>query len=147
VEELQPERTLSHNPIVQALFVMQNMPLPGKQLGGLDMDQVRVPLVHSKFDLGVFIGEHEGDLMASWLYSTALFDATTIQRLIRRFERLLASAAAQPDARLSALEILSDDEKRQQEDERKKQMQSQSKRLMMSVPRGVGLPAASRKQE
>ena len=32
VQELQPERSLSHNPIVQTLFVMQNTPRVKHQL-------------------------------------------------------------------------------------------------------------------
>jgi hypothetical protein len=41
--------------------------------------------------------------MASWLYSTDLFDKATIERLHRRLESVLAIMAADPEARLSVL--------------------------------------------
>jgi non-ribosomal peptide synthetase component F len=41
-----------------------------------------------------------------------LFDPETIARLLRHFERLLYSVAGDPDARISELEMLSEEEMR-----------------------------------
>ena len=40
VEELQPERSLSHNPLVQVLFVQQNTPRAATPMPGLEMSPV-----------------------------------------------------------------------------------------------------------
>src|SRR5260370_481102 len=55
VEDLQPERTLSHNPIVQALFVLQNIPSHQREFPGLQLTLFPVPITRSKFDVAVFI--------------------------------------------------------------------------------------------
>ncbi len=68
----------------------------------------------SKFDLALFMEETEQGLVGNWVYKTDLFDAATITRLTSHFETLLESIVAQPDARLSALEMLTESEKRQQ---------------------------------
>src|SRR5439155_2806862 len=63
VQELQPERSTSHNPIVQALFVMQNIPRPRRELAGLQLEGFGVPITSSKFDLGVFMTETADQLL------------------------------------------------------------------------------------
>ena len=139
VEELQPERSLSHNPIVQTLFVMQNLPRQKRELAGLTLQPFEVPSSRSKFDLAVFVVDGEDKLFSYWLYSTDLFDRTTILRMARHFETLLSHAAAEPDARLSALEMLSDEEKQQKDSEKKQQKKSQLKKLIAAAPKAINL--------
>ncbi len=139
VEELQPERSLSHNPLVQVLFVMQNIPRQRRELSGLSLQPFELPITRSKFDLAVFMVDGDKELSSHWLYSTDLFDKTTIRRMADHFERLLASAIAQPDARLSALEMLSEEEKQQQDADKKLKKQSQLKKLITAAPKGVSL--------
>ena len=139
VQELQPERSLSHNPIVQALFVMQNLPRQERNLSGLTLEPFELPITRSKFDLGVFIVDKPDDLTCYWLYSTDLFDSSTIHRMARHFESLLTNAIANPDARLTAIQFLSDEEVQQQEDEKKQKKQSQLKKLLGAAPKGVAI--------
>jgi non-ribosomal peptide synthetase component F len=139
VQELQPERNSSHNPIVQALFVMQNIPRPGREIAGLKLEAYDVPLTTSKFDIGVFMSEKADQLHGYWVYSTDLFDHETILKMAGHFGTLLAAAVGQPDERLSALEMLSKEEKQQQEEERRRRKQSQFKKLMAAAPEAVGL--------
>ena len=44
VEELQPDRNLSHNPLFQVMFVLQNAPTEYVGPRDLTLNQVRVPL-------------------------------------------------------------------------------------------------------
>ena len=46
-------------------------------------------------------------------YNTALFEASTIQRMLAQFERLLASAVRDPEQHISQLELLSSAERHQ----------------------------------
>jgi non-ribosomal peptide synthetase component F len=137
VEELQPERSLSHNPLVQVLFVMQNIPRQKREIAGLTLEPFELPITRSKFDLAVFMVDGEDELVSHWLYSTDLFNKSTIQRMAKHFETLLTSAINQPDARLSMLEMLSYEEKQQQDANRKQKKQTQLKKLMTAEPKSV----------
>ena len=99
-----------------------------------------MPITRSKFDLAVFMVEGETGLSGSWLYSTDLFDRSTILRMAGHFETFLRNALADPDARLSALEIMSEEEKQQRGAEKKQRKQSQLKKLLAVEPKAVVLP-------
>ena len=139
VQELQPERSLSHNPIVQALFVMQNIPAQNRELPGLELAPFPFPVTRSKFDVAVFIRDKQSEVIEDWVYSTELFERATILRLASHFENLLRSCISSPDTRLSDLEMLSADEKERQEIARTERKQSQRKRLMAVEPKAVKL--------
>ena len=120
VEELRPERNLSHSPLVQVLFVQQNTPrsnasMPGLEIGHFPLD------VASKFDMAVFMRENGSEVAGSWVYNPDLFDASTIARMAANFEMLLQAAVADPKARLSSLcDLLAAAEKQQRGSEHKK---------------------------
>jgi non-ribosomal peptide synthetase component F len=139
VEDLQPQRSQSHNPIVQALFVMQNVPRQRRELAGLEMTPFPVPLTRSKFDLAVFISDSGREVGQNWVYSTELFERSTILRMASHFENLLRNAIATPDMRLSGLEMLSEKDKQQRETEKAERKQSQRKKLMAVEPKAVSL--------
>ena len=141
VQEVQPERSATHNPIVQVLFVMQNTPRGKRELAGAKLEPFEVPVTTSKFDMAVFVGEKPDELVGYWVYSTELFDHATIQRMVRHFGNLLRSAVSQPDTRLSALAMKSPEELEQQEAEKKQRKQSQFNRLKATAPAAIGLPA------
>src|SRR5262249_45642265 len=65
VEELRPERSLSHNPLVQVLFVMQNTPPIVREFAGLKAGPLGVGS-SSRFDLVVFINNPESDPSVTW---------------------------------------------------------------------------------
>ncbi len=139
VQEVQPERSATHNPIVQALFVMQNIPQVKRELAGLQADPFNVPVTTSKFDLAVFVVEKPEGLLGHWVYSTELFERTTIQRMMLHFGNLLRNAVAQPDARLSALSMLTSEEVEQQELKKEQRKQSRFGKLKATAPEVVGL--------
>jgi amino acid adenylation domain-containing protein len=116
VEELQPDRDLSRNPLFQAMFAYQNMPgehlsLPGVEVAPYDLDQAT-----SMVDLTLWIWETGGDreregLAGTWEFSTDLFDEATIRRMQGHFRNLLEGIVADPARRLSELELLGEDER------------------------------------
>jgi acyl carrier protein len=139
VEELQPERSLSHNPLVQVLFVMQNIPRPRRELPGLELMPFEVPITRSKFDLAVFMVESGKDLTSNWLYSTDVFEETTIRRIAAHFETLLRHAISAPETRLSVLEFVTPEEQQQRGEKTQQRKQSQLKKLMTLEPKAVSL--------
>jgi acyl carrier protein len=147
VQDLQPERSSSHNPIVQALFVMQNIPPQTRELPGLEVTYFPTPITRSKFDVGVFMRENVKGMFQDWLYSTELFDRSTILRMASHFENLLGLAVSNPDTRLSALEMRSSEEIQQLQKEKTERKQSQRKKLMAVEPKAVPLQSASPKKE
>ncbi|MDE3103532.1 MAG: amino acid adenylation domain-containing protein [Acidobacteriota bacterium] len=140
VEVLQPERSLSHHPLVQVLFVMQNLPRVRRELSGLTLEPFELPITRSKFDLAVFVTDGEQDLTCHWLYSTDLFDAATIHQFARSFQALLRNAVAQPEARIHTIEMMTTEEKQQAEEEKKRKKQSQLSRLKNVAPVPVAAP-------
>jgi amino acid adenylation domain-containing protein len=112
VEELQPERHTSHSPLYQVMFELQNAPLGGLELPGVNLELMAADNATAKFDLTLNLQE-VGDVIAGSLgYSTDLFDAETISRMISHFLTLLENALEHPDRRLSALELMSVEESR-----------------------------------
>jgi non-ribosomal peptide synthetase component F len=134
VEELRPERSLSHNPLVQVLFVMQNTPPAKKVFSGLSLSRFDLPITHSKFDVAVFVNEDADGLQCHWLYSRDLFEQSTIARMATHFENLLRSAIANPHLRLSALEVLGAEEKERGRVAKMERKQMQLKKLLTADP-------------
>ncbi len=113
VDELQPERDLSRNPLFQVWFALHNQPMPTLQLGDLTLKPISVESGTAQFDLSldVYLGEQE--LTGTIEYSTELFDPSTIARMIEHFENLLYAIVANPQTRLSELTFLSATERHQ----------------------------------
>ncbi len=113
VEELQPERSLSHTPLFQIAIIFQNMPMPRLELSGLTLTPIESDNGTAKFDLALFLTESEQGFKGTCEYDTDLFDPLTIQRLIGNFRKLLESIVLAPESRISTLPLLSDAEARQ----------------------------------
>ena len=139
VQEIQPERSTTHNPIVQVLFVMQNTPRTKRELADLRVEPFEVTVTTSKFDMAVFVAERPDGLICYWVYSTELFEQATIRRMLRHFTNLLQNALAQPDTHLSALAMLGAEEVEQQKAEKQERKQSQSRKLKATAPAAVSL--------
>ena len=113
VEELRPERRLSHNPIFQVMFAVQNTPLRPFELPGLAFEPVGFDFPATRFDLEVFFTEAAGGLEVQLTYSTDLFDWPTVARLAGHLDNLLAAVLADPGQRLSEIPLLSAPERHQ----------------------------------
>ncbi|GAA2553672.1 hypothetical protein GCM10010435_25080 [Winogradskya consettensis] len=112
VEELAPQRDLSHNPLTQVMFLVQNAPMPVPALDGLEVSTVPVDRGAAQVDVSMQLWEAPDRFEGHIEYSTDLFDAATIERLIDGFGTLLAAATGDPGTRLSELPVLSDDQLR-----------------------------------
>ncbi|MEY2396335.1 MAG: hypothetical protein QOF94_2680, partial [Acidobacteriaceae bacterium] len=106
VEELRPERSLSHNPLVQVFFVLQNAPVEALQLKGLTLKQVPSGAKTVKGDMYLSMHETAEGLEGRLEYSTDLFYASTIERLLGHYEVLLEAAVENPELKLSELPLL-----------------------------------------
>ena len=139
VEELQPERSLNRNPLVQVLFVLQNAPVQSLELPGLTVKPVDIKTGTSKFDLALFVREAGPKLVGTWVYNTELFDAASVINMARQYEILLGNLLAQPDARISAIEMLSETEKAQRNTEKQERQLARRKNLLSARRKVVDL--------
>jgi len=110
VEELQPQRDLSHMPIIQAMFALQNTPDEAIELSGLVLTPVNIESGTTQFDLSLNVWDKGPALKGYLAYRTDLFDAGTIKRMLTHFQILLESIANNPDARISELSLLTEEE-------------------------------------
>jgi amino acid adenylation domain-containing protein len=113
VEELNPERSLSYNPLFQVMFVLQNTPTQTDKLLGLETKLVSIETSTTKFDLDLSIEEKSGALVASWTYNVELFNADTIERMHEHFQTLLEGIVANPNKPIDQLPMLTEKERHQ----------------------------------
>jgi amino acid adenylation domain-containing protein len=113
VEDLNPGRNLSHSPLFQVMFALQNAPATAREFGGLTFQSFGMGNVTAKFDLTLSMREEANALRGSLEYNTDLFEAATIDRLIGHFQNLLQEIVSNPDRRISDLPILTTVEKQQ----------------------------------
>jgi len=110
VDELQPERELSRQPLFQVMFALQNMPREDLELSGLKLSRVPLADLSAKFDLMLVMYELDDGLIGALEYNSDLFDESTIAGIARHFRTLLGSVVADPDARIQELKMLSNEE-------------------------------------
>jgi amino acid adenylation domain-containing protein len=113
VEALQPERNLSHTPLFQVAFLLQNAPTSEVEMTGLSISHLSTESVTSKFDLTLAIGNTDTGLVGVWEYNTDLFDASTIARMADHFVTLLEAIVANPSERIDQLPLLTEVEQQQ----------------------------------
>ncbi len=113
VEELRPERHLSHNPVFQVLFALHHDGGAPLSLPGLTVSFPFVDNHTSRFDLALSLSEVGEELRGHLVYNADLFDAGTAERFARHLERLTAAAAVAPGTSIDDLPLLSEAERRQ----------------------------------
>ena len=112
VEELRPERDLSHTALFQVLFALHNAPSMELELPGLTLARLEPAGRTAKFDLAFHVQPlRDGSLSALARFNRDLFDGTTMDRLLRCFRSLLAGMLERPVARLSELPVLGEAER------------------------------------
>ena len=112
VEELQPERDMSHTPVFQHMFICQDSRNSKLTLPGLRTEPAKL-ISHdtAKFDLTLAVTQRDDGIEVGVEYSTELFRPDTIERMLAQYQSLLEIVCQQPDTPLKALTLLPDDER------------------------------------
>ncbi|MBP5973106.1 amino acid adenylation domain-containing protein [Brasilonema sp. CT11] len=113
VEALRPKRDLSHSPLFQVIFVLQNTPKSELEIPGCTWCELNQESTIARFDLTLSITETEGGLVGSWEYNTDLFDGSTIERMAAHFQNLCSAIVENPLATVDELPLLSQAERHQ----------------------------------
>lgn len=111
VNELQPKRDMSYQPLIRVMFVLQQAPASALALRGLELTPLSLHNETAKFELTLRITENESGLEASVEYNTDLFHASRISRLLEHFQNLLEGIIANPRERISRLPLLTEQER------------------------------------
>ncbi len=107
VEETQPDRDTSYNPIFQVMCVLQNAPAGREELPGLTIEPLKTAKRKAKFDL-TLVAEEDGDgIEAEFEYSSALFDRETVERMRDHYLCLLDGLISHPELRVSCAPLMS----------------------------------------
>jgi amino acid adenylation domain-containing protein len=112
VQELRPERALSHEPLFQVMLVFQNV-RERFDIPGLFINEEPLETRTSRFDLTLTCIEVEAEIRGSLEYSTDMFEAGTIKRMVRQVGQLLTAMVADLDCRVMEIPLLTDAERNQ----------------------------------
>ncbi|ATL28462.1 non-ribosomal peptide synthetase [Streptomyces formicae] len=118
VEVLNPARSMASHPLFQVMLAFQNVEQPRLRLPGLTVAAESGAAPAARFDLCVYLDElhtdtgAEGGLAGVLEFATDLYDRSTAEELVARFERVLRGVVRDPDRPVTALDVLSPEERR-----------------------------------
>jgi amino acid adenylation domain-containing protein len=107
VDAVAPERTLSHDPLVQVAFGYDEELAPELELDGARVRRIGLVLETAKFDLLLHIERAGAHLAGQIVYRSDLFDADTVRHWASGFRELLDSLTSEPDQPIAAASMLS----------------------------------------
>jgi amino acid adenylation domain-containing protein len=113
VSVARPERDSSRSPLFQVMFALQNVPAPALEAPALRLTPLELPSTTSKFDITLFATEVAEGLRLTMEYSTDLFEAATVDRMLEHYRILVQEAIADPEQPIGAIPMLSSGELRQ----------------------------------
>jgi non-ribosomal peptide synthetase component F len=132
IEVLHLERESNQVSLTRVLFVFQNTPWVELKLEGLTFTPVMVEQDVTRFELAFFLWETPTGLMGTVNYSTDLFEATTITRMISHFKTFLQRVCNQPDARLDTIKLYDEEGETARRASQLRKLKKQKKELSSS---------------
>jgi amino acid adenylation domain-containing protein len=106
VEELQPERDTSRNPLFQVWFNMLNLGDFQLELSGLAVEPVVIPEVASKFDLTLYVVEQTQGIQLELVYNADLFASERMVEMLQQFHYLLNQIVIAPESQISLYSLV-----------------------------------------
>ncbi len=110
VEALHPQRDLSHSPLFQAFFILQNTPVEPLTLPGLHLTPLPIARTTARFELSLSMQPSPTGLMGVLEYNRDLFAPSTIAAMASQLQTLLAAMVATPRLPINELPLLSHEE-------------------------------------
>ena len=106
VEELQPERSLSHSPVFQVFFNMMNYPESEILMPGVTAEALGYTELHSKFDLTLYVRERKDAVELRLVYQQDLFDTVRMAGFLAQYIYLLEQVVASPDTAIGGFSLV-----------------------------------------
>ena len=115
VEILQPQRSLSHSPLFQVMFVLQNSPLSKLELQDLQVTPLELVrgTAGATFDLTLSMQEIDQKLRGAFEYNANVFAPETIARMVESFQILVEAIADRPEEKIGYLPLLTASQRQQ----------------------------------
>jgi non-ribosomal peptide synthetase component F len=106
LETLRPPRDASYSPWFQVMLILNNTPSESLILPELTVTPLTTQGETAKFDLTLALREQDQGVRGGFEYSTDLFEAATIGRMVEHFQTLLAGIVSSPDEPVAALPLM-----------------------------------------
>jgi amino acid adenylation domain-containing protein len=106
LEEVQPQRDLSHNPLFKVFFNSLNFADEAIALPGLTTEILSLPEVGSKFDVTLYVKEQQEGIHLEIVYNADLFEAVRIAQMLEQMQYLLSQIAIDVDQKIDDLSLL-----------------------------------------
>ncbi|MDZ8187884.1 MAG: amino acid adenylation domain-containing protein [Nostoc sp. ChiSLP02] len=106
VEELQPERDTSRNPLFQVWFNMLNLRDIQLEIPGVAVEPVPMLETASKFDLTLYVTEQNQGIKLDLVYNTDLFTPQRMMEMLHQFHHLLNQIVATPDKQIGLYSLV-----------------------------------------
>ncbi|MFZ1289614.1 MAG: amino acid adenylation domain-containing protein [Melioribacteraceae bacterium] len=111
IDELKVERDLSHTPIFQVMFVMQNLPYHSTEKSEIKIEPIDSESGLSKFDFQFTLIENNDSIDGIVEYNTDLFKQQTIKRLIESYLLILKTVVNNLEIKIGKIPILDNSQK------------------------------------
>ncbi len=111
VDELNIERSLSHSPLFQVMFVFNNSPLSKIEIEELSIEPMALDLGAAKFDITFVLTKRGNRIRGSLEYDTDLFRKETIERMISHFQGILEVVVKNSNKKIQEIDLLTPIEK------------------------------------
>ncbi len=110
VEVLDPVRSPAQHPVFQVGFSYQNFTVDSLDLPGLKVEPLEAASTSVRFDLHVTIVDHgagggRGGFGIEFGFATELFDRSSVQRMLDRYERILAAVVGDPSVPVGDVDL------------------------------------------
>ncbi|UCH97515.1 MAG: SDR family NAD(P)-dependent oxidoreductase, partial [Candidatus Aminicenantes bacterium] len=108
IEKLDLHREPGRHPLIDVVFVLQNMEIPKVEIPGLKLTLYDFERSIAHFDLLLTAFENNDTLDLKLEYSTALFSALTAGRIAKQYIEIIKQAAEDQDIKLKDITITYD---------------------------------------
>jgi amino acid adenylation domain-containing protein/non-ribosomal peptide synthase protein (TIGR01720 family) len=112
VQAVKPDRSAARTPLYQVTLALHNTPpVEASGLYDLSLSPVRVNTGTSQSDLLVLMMESPRGIETTFMYSTGIFEAASIEKMMADFKNLISRLLEQPDISINKISSFSEAEK------------------------------------
>ncbi|MGD1807088.1 amino acid adenylation domain-containing protein [Dapis sp. BLCC M126] len=135
LEELKIERSLSHNPLFQVWFVFNNMPMSTLKMSGLNFTPLELDNGFVRHDLRLGLWETTVGFSGSFQYKTDLFDAETINSMVKDLETIFTHIVGNVDMKLSEMSDIIQDSQKQKQILQEQELENKNRQKLKKMKR------------
>ncbi len=110
LDVIHTDRNLSHSPLFQVMFVLQNTPMRVEPAADFDLEFIGVENNISQFDLTLTLNDTPQKISGGFEYNTDIFDRDSIEQMVAHFKRILAQMVRHPQQSITAVSLLRPEE-------------------------------------